>query len=293
MSNEEVLALRVDPAALGDDLEEFARRVLLVSVMKQGATARAALERLGISRTPAWATKLLRRYREFGENGLLDLRKYNGAAKDVMTFEVQSVVLRIWHHTPAAGAILVGRLVEEECTRLGLPVPSRSAVKAYLDSLPEAVKITRGGRFVEYDKQARTTLPIQFSRYANQRFQADHTRLDIWARHLVDGQWVPVQLWLTVLLDDYSRAIAGIAITKEAANSWSITRALRHAFLPKKDRRWPVHGMCEVFQCDRGADFMSHAITAALGVLGVTIDPDPPYYPNRKGSDSYCTSLVA
>src|SRR5690606_7612566 len=53
--------------------------------------------------------------------------------------------------------------------------------------------------------------------------------------------------------------------------------------LPKVDSRWRVHGICDVLQCDRGADFMSHAVTAALGVLGVAIDPDPPYYPNSKG----------
>lgn len=97
MSNEEVLALQVHPAALGDELEEFAQRIRLVSLMLQGATARQALERLGISRTSAWATKLLRRYRELGEPGLLDLRKYNGAAKSVMTSEVQNIVLRVWH----------------------------------------------------------------------------------------------------------------------------------------------------------------------------------------------------
>ena len=283
MSNEEVMALRVDPAALGDHLEEFAQRVRLVSLMARGVSARKALEHIGIKRTPAWATKLFRRFRQFGEKGLLDLRKYNGAKQNVMTLEVQNAVMKVWHTYPAAGAPKVHAEAKKVCQGLGLPIPSASTVKAYLESLPEAVKMTRGGQFAEYDKQARTTLPTRFTKYANQRFQADHTRLDIWARHLVDGKWVPVEVWLTALLDDYSRAIAGIAMTKDAANSWSITRALRHAFLPKQDARWAVHGTCEVFQCDRGADFMSHAITAALGVLGVMVDPDPPHYPNRKG----------
>lgn len=283
MSREELLKLRVDPVALGENLEEFALRFQVVSLIKQGATAREALRRLGVDRTPQWATKLMRRYREFGEKGLLDLRRYNGASKVVMTPEVQSIIMRFWHSIPAAGAPKVASLAKKECTRLGLPVPSTSTVKAYLESLPEAVKLTRGGRFDTYDKQAAPTRPAKFTSYANQRFQADHTRLDIWARHLIDGKWEPVELWLTVLLDDYSRAIAGIAISKETANSWSITRTLRHAFLPKVDSRWRVHGICDVLQCDRGADFMSHAVTAALGVLGVAIDPDPPYYPNSKG----------
>src|SRR5690606_32490537 len=135
MSNEAVLALHVVPAALGDQLEEFARRVRLVSLMSQRATARAALEHLEIDRTTAWATKLLRRYRELGEKGLLDLRKYNGAAKAVMTTEVQSIVLRVWHDKPA-GAPLIRKQVKEECKRRKLPVPSTSTDKAYLSSEP-------------------------------------------------------------------------------------------------------------------------------------------------------------
>jgi putative transposase len=42
----------------------------------------------------------------------------------------------------------------------------------------------------------------------NQIWQADHTQLDLWAKG-DDGQ--PARPWLTIVIDDYSRAIAGFA----------------------------------------------------------------------------------
>jgi putative transposase len=162
-------------------------------------------------------------------------------------------------------------------------VPSVSAVKEYLYKLPEELKMTRGGDFRAWDRQARPRVQYRPTTRANERFQADHARLDIWARTLVDGTSSLVQLWVTALLDDFSRAIPGIAVTAGSANSWSITQALRHAVLPKEEPGWEVCGLPDVFQCDRGADFMSDSVHTALGVLGIRREPDPPHYPNKKG----------
>ena len=43
----------------------------------------------------------------------------------------------------------------------------------------------------------------------NQIWQADHTQLDLWAKR-TDGK--AERPWLTVIIDDYSRAIAGFYI---------------------------------------------------------------------------------
>ena len=42
----------------------------------------------------------------------------------------------------------------------------------------------------------------------NAIWQADHTELDIWMK---DGRGQPRKPWLTIILDDYSRAVAGYA----------------------------------------------------------------------------------
>lgn len=200
-----------------------------------------------------------------------------------MTNDVESIVLALWHDNTASGTNIIAKKTQRICRRRGLAIPAESTVRHYLDSLPEAVKMTRGGRFDLWDKQAKPTIPFQGSRYANQRHQSDHKRMDLHSRIMVDGEWRPVQLWLTPLLDDYSRAIVGRHITVGSANSWSITQAIRHAAMPKEEIGWEVCGLPEIFQCDNGADFLSGAVQTALATLKVTIDVDPPHYPNRKG----------
>lgn len=284
MSNEELRALEVVPAGLSaEELDDFAMKHLVVNYQLRGCSAAEALARAGVDRSNAWATKLRRRFEEYGVQGLLDLRRFNRKVEEVMSTKVKNIVLAFWHSYPAAGAVKLANMTRDACRRLSLSAPAASTVKRYLDGLPEAVKMTRGGHFEEYDKQGRPTVPFRPTTYANQRAQADHKRLDLWSRVLENGVWLPVVVWVTVLLDDYSRAILGISMTTHAANSWSITQAFRHAFLPKAEPGWLVHGKPAVFQCDRGADFMSASVASALAVLGIELDPDPAYYPNRKG----------
>jgi putative transposase len=47
-------------------------------------------------------------------------------------------------------------------------------------------------------------------------WQADHTELDLW---VVDERGQPTRPWLTVVLDDYSRAVAGNAVSLYAPSS--------------------------------------------------------------------------
>lgn len=94
--------------------------------------------------------------------------------------------------------------------------------------------ITRQGRadweanFLLFDRFAQTaTLPLQY-------VFADHYKLDV--LH-VDDEFREVlgRLWLTLLIDAYSRAVLGVFLAYEAPNIESIQGALRHAIWPKTD----------------------------------------------------------
>jgi putative transposase len=52
--------------------------------------------------------------------------------------------------------------------------------------------------------------------------------------------------WLTVILDDYSRAIAGYFLSFESPSSLNTALALRQAIWRKEDARWKVCGIPEV-----------------------------------------------
>src|SRR5690606_35895932 len=75
---------------------------------------------------------------------------------------------------------------------------------------------------------ARTaTLPLQY-------VFADHYLLDV--LHVDDEFREAIgRLWLTVLIDAYSRAILGLFLAYEEPNITSIQGALRHAIWPKTD----------------------------------------------------------
>ena len=59
--------------------------------------------------------------------------------------------------------------------------------------------------------------------------------------------------WLSVILDDYSRAVAGYTVFTGAPNAEQTALALHKAVRAKPDPRWPVQGLPEVLYSDHGA----------------------------------------
>ncbi|WP_216868697.1 DDE-type integrase/transposase/recombinase [Streptomyces brasiliscabiei] len=77
----------------------------------------------------------------------------------------------------------------------------------------------------------------------------------------------PVRPWLTVVEDDYSRAIAGYAVNLGAPSALNTALALRQAIWRKPDPAWHICGIPAVFYIDHGSDFTSaHMEQAAAGL---------------------------
>ncbi len=150
--------------------------------------------------------------------------------------------------------------------------PSRSWFYTYLtwfSAQPEEghqVYVTRHGQadwdanFLLFDRFVdQATLPLQF-------VCADHYRLDV--LH-VDDEFREVlpRLWLTVLIDAYSRAILGSFLAYEAPNIESIQGALRHAIWPKTnladvgvDVPWVCYGIPQRLSLDNAWAHQSHSL---------------------------------
>jgi putative transposase len=90
--------------------------------------------------------------------------------------------------------------------------------------------------------------------HSNAIWQADHTPLDIL---LLDEEGKPAKPWLTVIEDDYSRAIAGYRLSFQDATALTTALTLRTAIWRKEDPRWQVCGIPSVFYTDHGPDFTS------------------------------------
>jgi putative transposase len=85
-------------------------------------------------------------------------------------------------------------------------------------------------------------------------WQADHTLLDIW---VLDEKGQPAKPWLTIILDDYSRSVAGYRIGFQAPSALQTALTLRQAIWRKQDAHWHMCGIPSTFYTDHGSDFTS------------------------------------
>src|SRR4029450_10454184 len=81
-------------------------------------------------------------------------------------------------------------------------------------------------------------------------WQADPTRPDLLA---LDANGEAVRPWLTIILDDYSRAVAGYTLFLEAPTTLQTALALRQAMWRKQQAAWPVCGIPDVLYVDHGS----------------------------------------
>lgn len=88
----------------------------------------------------------------------------------------------------------------------------------------------------------------------NATWQTDHTELDIL---ILDANGKVTRPWLTTVIDDHSRAIAGYMVFLGAPSALNTSLALRQAIWRKANPAWPVCGIPDVLYVDHGSDFTS------------------------------------
>jgi putative transposase len=154
---------------------------------------------------------------------------------------------------PPPTAAAIHRQVTAIAQQQGWPVPSYSSVYALIQQLdPALVTLAHEGTTVYQD-----TFDLLYRREAsqpNEIWQADHTPLDLWVR---DDAGRPARPWLSVILDDYSRAVAGYRLSLQAPSALQTALTLREAIWRKADPRWHVCGIPATFYTDHGSDFTS------------------------------------
>jgi putative transposase len=114
----------------------------------------------------------------------------------------------------------------------------------------------------------------------NAIWQADHTPLDILlVRH--DGE--AAKPWLSTVIDDYSRAVAGYFLSFEDPSSLHTSLALRQAIWRKDDPRWIVCGIPYVLYTDNGSDFTSQHLEQVSAGLKIQLVFSIPGKPRGRG----------
>lgn len=102
----------------------------------------------------------------------------------------------------------------------------------------------------------------------NEIWQCDHTQLDLLT---LDTNGKAERPWLTTVIDDYSRAVAGYMVFCGAPSALNTALALRQAIWRKKEAAWPVCGIPEVLYVDHGSDFTSVHLEQAAADLHIQL----------------------
>src|SRR5205823_14834988 len=144
---------------------------------------------------------------------------------------------------PPPTAAAIHRQLRRVAPAQGWPLPSYGTVSAIVRGIDPALMTLAH----EGPKAYKERFDLLYRREAgrpNEIWQADHTPLDLW---LLDARQQPARPWLTVILDDYSRAVAGFRVGFEAPSAFRTALTLRQAIWRKADPRWHLCGIPETF----------------------------------------------
>ena len=155
---------------------------------------------------------------------------------------------------PPPTAAFVYRQITAMAAQQGWPVPSYRTVYVVMQRLdPALVTLAHAGSAAYRD--AFDLVYRREAAHPNAIWQADHSLVDLW---LVNDQGQPARPWLTVIMDDYSRAIAGVRVSFQAPSALQTALVLRSAIWRKVLPSWHVCGIPAMFYTDHGSDFTSH-----------------------------------
>jgi putative transposase len=144
---------------------------------------------------------------------------------------------------------------------------SYNTVSKIINSLPKSMIVLAQ----EGDKIYEEAFDLLYRReatHSNEIWQADHTLLDL---YLIDNNGKIARPWLTIIIDDYSRAIAGYYLSFDAPSALQTALALRQAIWNKNEIEWQICGIPEQLYTDHGSDFTSKHIEIVCADLKIKL----------------------
>ena len=196
----------------------------------------------------------VKHYRQHGLAGLADSRTRSDKGKsrrlpaDAIAL-IEGMALR----PPRRSMAAIHRQVRDIAQEQGWSPPSYARVRQIIKNLdPALVTLAHQGTAAYCDEF--DLLYRREATHANAMWQADHSKLPIL---LLDEGGKPAKPWLTVIEDDYSRAIASFRLSFQESTALTTALALRQAIWRKADPRWHICGIPSTFYTDHGSDFTS------------------------------------
>jgi putative transposase len=199
------------------------------------------------------ARRWVHRYRQGGLAALGRQARSDRGIRRGLSPMLVTLVEGLALQTPPLSVAAIYRQVAAVATEQGHHAPSYDLVHDIVRHMdPALVLLAQEGR-----KAYAEAFELLYRREAdapNAIWQADHTLLDIVLKNDKGEAQKP---WLTVIIDDYSRAIAGYMLSFDAPSALHTALALRQAIWRKAEPLWHVCGIPAVLYTDHGSDFIS------------------------------------
>lgn len=170
-----------------------------------------------------------------------------------MPADLVAVVEGLALQRPPPTTAYVHRRITDVASTKGWPTPSYSTVRSIIAAIDPGLRTLA----LDGDAAYRDRFELVFRRTSdgpNDQWQCDHTLLDL---VVLDARQRPARPWLTVVLDDYSRALAGYTVFLGAPTAEQTALALHQAVSRKTNTAWPVTGLPNTLYSDHGSDFTS------------------------------------
>jgi putative transposase len=225
------------------------------------------------------AQRWVAQYRLFGLAALARKKREDQGERRAVSTKMKEPVEGLALQKPPLPVAALYRQVVRFSKDLGEKAPSYGTVFNIVRSLgADLVTLAHEGT-----KAYSNTFELVHRREAdgpNAIWQADHTPLDIL---LVRSDGEVAKPWLSVVIDDYSRAVAGYFLSFEDPSALHTSLALRQAIWRKEDWRWIVCGIPDVLYTDNGSDFTSRHLEQVGADLQIRLVFSIPGKPRGRG----------
>jgi len=212
------------------------------------------------------ARRWLRCYRAKGLVGLVRSAR-SDAGQRKLSANLASLIEGLALRKPRPSIAGIHREVTKIATEREVAAPSYASVHAIVRGLAPALT-TLAHEGAAAFRNRYELIHRHRAEAPNALWQADHTPLDIL---IVDANGQPARPWLTIIIDDYSRAIAGFMAFLGAPSSLHTALALRQAIWRKANPSWPITGIPDVLYVDHGSDFTSNHLEQVAAALRIEL----------------------
>jgi putative transposase len=232
--------------------------------LEEGVSVVQLARHQGIPLRTAW--RWITDYRKEGLIGLARKERDDKNRRKWST-ELEQVIEGLALRKPRLSAAAIHRQVVETARTLGLRAPSYTIVYELIRKLePALLTLAHEGTKAYSD-----SFDLVYRREAeapNAIWQADHSELDIW---ILREDATPKKPWLTIVFDDYSRAVAGFYLFFGAPSALQTALALRQAIWRKPQAAWHICGIPQVLYTDHGSDFTSQHLEQVAADLKIQL----------------------